>query len=38
MWGERRTQREQFRKELSYVPADRVKVIFRKSEDPLPLD
>jgi cephalosporin-C deacetylase-like acetyl esterase len=29
---------EQFHKELSYVPADRVKVIFRKSEDPLPLD
>jgi cephalosporin-C deacetylase-like acetyl esterase len=29
---------EQFRKELSYVPADRVKVIFRKAEDPLPLE
>ncbi len=29
---------DQFYKELSYVPADRVKVIFRKSEDPLPLD
>jgi cephalosporin-C deacetylase-like acetyl esterase len=29
---------DQFHKELSYVPADRVKVIFRKSEDPLPLD
>jgi hypothetical protein len=29
---------DQFRKELSYVPADRVKVTFRKGEDPLPLD
>jgi hypothetical protein len=29
---------EQFRKELSYVPADKVKVTFRKAEDPLPLD
>jgi hypothetical protein len=29
---------DQFYKELSYVPADRVKVIFRKTEDPLPLD
>jgi cephalosporin-C deacetylase-like acetyl esterase len=29
---------EQFHRELSYVPADRVKLIFRKAEDPLPLD
>ena len=29
---------DQFHKELNYVPADRVKVIFRKAEDPLPLD
>jgi cephalosporin-C deacetylase-like acetyl esterase len=29
---------DQFRKELSYVPADRVKLIFRKAEDPLPLE
>jgi cephalosporin-C deacetylase-like acetyl esterase len=29
---------DQFHKELSYVPADRVKVIFRKPEDPLPFD
>jgi cephalosporin-C deacetylase-like acetyl esterase len=29
---------DQFRKELSYVPADRVKVIFRNAEDPLPLE
>jgi cephalosporin-C deacetylase-like acetyl esterase len=29
---------DQFRKELNYVPTDRVKVVFRSSEDPLPLD
>lgn len=29
---------EQFRKELSYVPADRVKVTFRNATDPLPLE
>jgi cephalosporin-C deacetylase-like acetyl esterase len=29
---------DEFRKELSYVPAERVKVTFRKAEDPLPLD
>ena len=29
---------DQFHKELNYVPADRVKVIFRKAEDPLPLE
>ncbi len=29
---------DQFRKELSYVPADRVKVIFRSPEAPLPLE
>jgi cephalosporin-C deacetylase-like acetyl esterase len=29
---------DRFHRELSYVPADRVKLIFRKAEDPLPLD
>jgi len=29
---------DQFHKELSYVPADRVKVIFRKADEPLPLE
>jgi cephalosporin-C deacetylase-like acetyl esterase len=29
---------DQFHKELNYAPADKVRVTFRKSEDPLPVD
>ena len=29
---------DQFHSELNYVPADKVRLLFRKAEDPLPLD